>query len=168
MNPNGTRYIHGHTQGNKATRTFRIWTNMRTRCSNAKASNFAYYGGRGIKVCDRWHSFAAFLADMGECPDGMTLDRLDADKNYEPSNCRWVTIEVQANNKRNSRWLNVAGERMTMAQASRRYGVSVGTLWARLRLNWPDEEAVGLKPHAQMVFNRHSGTTAPRKNLAAT
>jgi hypothetical protein len=73
---------------------------MIQRCNNPKATNYKYYGGRGITVCDRWHSFINFLADMGERPAGMTLDRIDVNGKYEPSNCRWTTSSEQQQNKR--------------------------------------------------------------------
>lgn len=79
--------------------TYDIWVLMRQRCNNPKAKGFRYYGGRGITVCQRWDSFEAFLNDMGERPPGLTLDRIEADGNYEPGNCRWATWETQNRNK---------------------------------------------------------------------
>ena len=77
------------------------WDAMIQRCTNPKHKAFKNYGGRGIKICDRWlESFEAFLADMGEPPDGLMLDRIDNDGNYEPGNCRWTTRGVQNINKR--------------------------------------------------------------------
>jgi hypothetical protein len=73
---------------------------MKQRCLNPKATAYAYYGGRGVTICERWMSFDNFLADMGERPEGRTLDRIDPYGNYEPSNCRWATYAEQTHNRR--------------------------------------------------------------------
>lgn len=107
---------------------------MWTRTTNPSRENYARYGGRGIRVCDRWRSFDTFLADMGPKPSsGHSLDRIDPDGNYEPANCRWASSKFQARNKRNSRVVQFNGESITVAELSERSGVSPFTLYDRLR-----------------------------------
>jgi hypothetical protein len=91
----------GKYHGQKGSPTYITWRNMRARCYNPKHDNYKYYGGAGITVCDRWcESFVNFLEDMGERPDGMTIDRIDRSGNYEPCNCKWATKDTQEYNKR--------------------------------------------------------------------
>lgn len=103
---------HGMSIGGKPEKTYRIWCDMRKRCENKKSIGFKHYGGRGIKVCERWQKFENFFEDMGECPNGMSIERIDVNGNYEPSNCKWATNAEQGLNKRNSLKLVVNGQRV--------------------------------------------------------
>lgn len=93
----------GRGDDGKRTPTYSVWTNMKTRCLNRRNAAYPLYGGRGIKVCERWMKFENFLADMGDKPEGKSLDRIDVNGNYEPGNCRWATANEQARNQRTTR-----------------------------------------------------------------
>lgn len=111
---------------------------MKTRCYNPKQPGYANYGGRGITVCEQWRdSFDTFLADMGRCPPGYSLDRKDNDHGYEPENCRWAAKQDQVANRRNTRHLTLNGDTLTLAEWARRLGVPYERLKRRLQRGWP-------------------------------
>jgi hypothetical protein len=106
---------------------------MLTRCENEKSDAFKNYGARGIKVCERWHDFACFLADMGPRPEGTTLDRWpNNDGDYEPGNCRWATWTQQQRNRSNNRVFVVGGVEACLAAHCERAGVRHTTVLKRL------------------------------------
>jgi hypothetical protein len=115
---------------------------MKQRCLNPNQIGFANYGGRGVRVCGRWLDFANFLADMGERPEGGTLDRIDGDGNYEPDNCRWATQKEQCNNWRDrNAHIFYGGERFTLQELSDRLGLNRYTLRRRIfGMKWPEEK----------------------------
>jgi hypothetical protein len=98
---------HGHARKRKRTSEYMTWEGMKERCNNPNRDTYKYYGGRGIKVCERWNDFQNFLEDMGPRPDGLTLERKNNNGNYEPSNCCWATRQKQTRNRRDvshQRW----------------------------------------------------------------
>lgn len=119
-----------------------IWKQMRQRCQNPNHPYFSLYGGRGIKVCDRWQIFENFLADMGPRPPGASVDRINNDGPYSPKNCRWTTWEVQANNRRSVPKYRFDDELLSIAEIAERVGVNRQTIHSRLRRGWPIEAAI--------------------------
>jgi hypothetical protein len=125
--------------GKYGTPVYKRWADMLDRCSRKSHVSYPLYGGRGIKVCKRWHQFKNFYKDMGDVPEGKTLDRIDSDGDYKPSNCRWATMVEQQNNKRSNRVVEFEGKAQTVAEWSREKGVNATTIFARLRRGETDE-----------------------------
>ena len=124
---------------------YRTWEKMRERCNNPNSISYARYGGKGVKVCARWDEFLHFIEDMGERPDGHTLDRINGDEDYCPENCRWATHKEQAANRKQAvtaRLITAYGKTMTLSEWSRHTGVPISTIFNRLNRGWPDERAV--------------------------
>lgn len=134
------RWKHGHASNYRATPTYRTWQCMITRCNERYATEYKNYGGRGIKVCKRWKKFENFLKDMGERPSGKTLDRINNDGNYEPSNCRWATPKEQKRNSRTSRFIVINGEKKTIAEWAEISSISYRTLYDRIRGGVPSNK----------------------------
>lgn len=130
------------THGMTGTRTYHKWSTMLKRCNNANSSEFHNYGGRGISVCKKWRTFQGFFDDMGECPPSLTLERIDVNKNYFASNCKWASWEEQANNRRNTRRFTVNGETLGLAQIARKYGYTYSCLRRRLDRGYTIEQAI--------------------------
>lgn len=114
------------THGKTKTKTYRSWYHIKTRCYNQKCPSYKHYGGRGITMCERWrNSFENFLADMGEPPTkNHSIDRIDVNGNYEPSNCRWATSVEQNNNRRNNKHFTYKGKTQTYAEWCREVGIT--------------------------------------------
>lgn len=113
--------------------TYRSWKGMRERCRNKNNASYAYYGGRGIRVCQRWDDFGAFLHDMGPTPQGMSLERIDNNKGYEPGNCRWASLTEQARNKRTTKLSieiarKVGEDSRVLSEIAEEHGVSISMI----------------------------------------
>lgn len=126
--------------------TYSTWCDMRRRCSNTSHAQYAAYGGRGISVCDRWQNdYDAFVKDMGLRPEGMTIERVDNDGNYEPGNCRWATRAEQNRNTRRSRVLTMGGQTMNAADWAVHLGIPYNTIDHRIKLALPADQILSKK-----------------------
>ena len=125
------------THGKSKTMAHATWRRMRQRCSNPNDAGYAEYGGRGIRVCERWNSFENFYADMGDPPKGKSIDRINVDGDYEPSNCRWADDFTQGNNRRNVMRLTRDGVTMTISEWSKHLKLPRTTIVRRLEYGWP-------------------------------
>ena len=126
---------HGCATDNKCTSEYVSWTNMKQRCYNPNSKDYNNYGGRGIIICDRWkNSFDNFLSDMGKKPnEKYSIDRINVNGNYEPSNCRWATQLDQTNNKRTNKNLTYNGETLTMSQWAKKMNIPLATIHNRIK-----------------------------------
>lgn len=125
--------INSRKHGMAGHRLYKRWENMMYRCYRKKDVNYHNYGGRGIRVCKRWHNPVNFIKDMYPTfEEGLTLDRKEVNGNYNPSNCRWATIEEQVNNKRNTVYVLHEGERVPAAVLARRMGVTRSSIRSKL------------------------------------
>lgn len=135
---------HGYARGSQLTLEYRLWRAIRQQCKNPKERSYKSYGARGIKVCDRWvESFESFLHDMGSQPDGMTFQRLDPNRDFEPSNCVWAPKRELGTNTRKNKYVEINGERLHYRAAARKYGKAPwGTISARMSYGWDPVAAI--------------------------
>jgi hypothetical protein len=134
--------------------TYNSWEGMMRRCNNAKSDGYKKYGARGINICVRWLSFANFHSDMGDRPEGRTIDRINNDDGYHcghcddcqehgwVANCRWATLDEQANNRRYDKCVSVNGDLVTLKKASSLVGIPYSALKWRKQNGWSTERAL--------------------------
>lgn len=148
LSPNAT------THGRSRTPEYSTWNTMFARCYNENHKSYASYGGRGIKVCERWNQFENFLADMGERPSPKhSLDRYpDPNGNYEPGNVRWATAREQANNRRSCRMISYRGKLLSVTEAAREAGKDPSIISLRLRKGWDPVAALDTPVRPQKRF----------------
>jgi len=131
------------THGKSHQKIHRIWQNMITRCTNPNSDKFKWYGARGITVCVKWLRFEGFYEDMGEVPDGKTLDRKDNSLGYSKENCQWVDMVTQCNNRRTNRIIVIDGIEKTVAEWLREPGaIQGGAIYSRLDNGWDPKAAL--------------------------
>lgn len=135
------KLLHGHVKscgclqkegrlkdhGMRKTATYRSWAMMLNRCYNPNATQYKYYGGKGIQVCEKWHNFKCFFEDMGVRPDNTTLDRENGTLGYNLKNCRWATKAQQSQNRSNVRWIQIGDEIKTYTEWRRYFKISCGS-----------------------------------------
>lgn len=124
------------------TKIYKAWQQMKVRCYSSNHPSYAQHGARGIEVCERWHVFENFFEDMGPRPDGMSLDRIDNNGNYEPGNCRWATQREQMNNRRPTIWISHMGMDRPMKEWAEITGTAYGALMSRYRRGWSHEDII--------------------------
>lgn len=129
--------------GKHNTATYRAWRAMIQRCYDPCSDAYKYYGAKGVSVCERWLcSFSAFALDMGDRPEGMSIDRIDGNGNYEPSNCRWTSHVQQSRNRSSNRVLTFNGKTQTAVEWAEELGANPFTIYSRLKRGWSHERAL--------------------------
>ena len=122
-----------------------VWSSMHDRCRNPNFRQWDRYGGRGIKVCERWKSYDAFAADMGPRPDGYSLDRIDNDGNYEPSNCRWADKKTQQRNQSRAIYVTIEGDKYRAIELAELHGLPAPVIVSRANRGLPMSEVLSAK-----------------------
>ncbi|EKQ70400.1 hypothetical protein OsccyDRAFT_0687 [Leptolyngbyaceae cyanobacterium JSC-12] len=147
---------HGQTRGKKS-RMYKCWLDMKARCTNPNNKFYKDYGGRGIKVCERWlNSFENFKEDMGEMPDNLTIERIDFNKDYEPGNCKWATYTEQARNTSRNRLITYKGETKCLAEWAETLGMTYQTLNTRINKHKWDIERAFTQPARKSPTTKES------------
>lgn len=141
---------HGHTRGGVMSPTYRSWLCMRDRCRSPSNLTYKNYGGRGIRVCGRWDRFENFLEDMGERPEGTSIDRIDSNGNYEPGNCRWLRRDINSAKQRTNKLITFRGKTQSISawafEIASKTGITRKCISDRLIRGWPVDVALTKRP----------------------
>lgn len=146
-------YKHGHSCRKKTSKTYQVWEHMIRRCKNPNVKNYKNYGGRGIKVCEAWLKFENFLQDMGERPEGLSIDRIDNDGNYYKENCKWSTRKEQNRNKRNNILITINGVTKCLVEWCEIFNLKYNMVKSRIYRGWTIDEALEIIPQRKKNKN---------------
>ncbi|GHA15089.1 hypothetical protein GCM10007989_07300 [Devosia pacifica] len=147
---------------------YQVWQAMRRRCLTPSTPSWANYGGRGIKICAEWDSFDRFAGDMGQRPDGYTLERIDNDGDYTPDNCRWATRREQSRNKRDTRVLTIEGQDYVACELAEQSGHKTDTIIERAKRGLPLHQILDPKRETRTDSWRPAIEARVAKQLART
>lgn len=147
---------------------YNVWRSMRDRCQNPNSKPFADYGGRGIKICERWSDFYAFIGDMGPRPYGHSLDRIDNNGNYEPSNCRWADRRTQQMNRRTAVFVEIEGNKYRAIELAESIGAKTDTIVKRAARGMSLDDVLSKKKHVFVEGLALGGKASGAKMLART
>lgn len=147
--------LYASQHGKSSTKAYKSWNCMVRRCTVKSSNRWHIYGGKGIKVCKRWkNSFSNFLNDMGERPEGTSLDRIDINGNYCKDNCRWATTLEQARNRGNLKIIEAFGKKQLSSQWAQETGIKRQTIEFRIKQGWSPEEALTLPVNYKKKGNK--------------
>lgn len=147
---------------------YNVWAGMRSRCRNPNNRQWNDYGGRGISVCERWNDYHAFAADMGNRPDGFSLDRIDNDAGYSPENCRWASRKTQQRNQRRALYVTVEGVRYRAVELSDTYGIKTDIIVSRAKRGLPLDQVIFQGKLANLSGLAMGGAASGRVSRAKT
>ena len=153
---------HGACKGRKVSGSYTSWKLMKQRCLNKNNPDYKHYGGRGITICQSWIRFENFLADMGERPELMSIDRIDNEGNYCKENCRWATQKTQTSNSRRNVYITKDGEKVHLSGWAEKLGISNSCLEARVKRGWDNKRTLEKKSgewRKNGIYITHQGNT---------
>lgn len=135
-------------------KTYRVWISMKTRCYNKKHQNYRWYGGKGIRIDAKWKKFSQFYEHMGDCPAGMTIDRIDPSKGYSKENCRWANSQQQARSRTDNRWIEFNGKLQIVQDWAIELGIPSKRILTRLNAGWPLERVLAAVKFPALIGGR--------------